>query len=220
MAPFNYRLVQEVKKYSLLWDRQSKLHRQAGHRGAAWSRIAATLDVSVDDCQTRWRTIRDTYLKRKRRPSFTVKGQWRELEPELVFLDEFLQPNIGCVLLKKPEPGDKRGPSVPYPAALPSSAAEQPAFGADRHLSLLPDAPPPMPRQLPSSHSPSVVEKCPSNGDRLFCLSLVGRLKRMPPSLRNVARIKVLQVLSEFQDGSYGDPEATADVMAVANSDA
>ncbi|KAK8771677.1 hypothetical protein V5799_025079 [Amblyomma americanum] len=92
MASFNEKLVQEVKKHKQLWDQQSKLHKEAGYREAAWMEIAAALVVTVEECQTRWRTIRDAYLKRKKRRRIDPKGQWSVLDRELGFLDHFLRP--------------------------------------------------------------------------------------------------------------------------------
>ncbi|XP_077511165.1 uncharacterized protein LOC144121685 [Amblyomma americanum] len=92
MASFNEKLVQEVKKHTQLWDQYSRLHKEAGYREAAWMEIAAALAVTVEECQTRWRTLRDTYLKRKKRRRAGANGQWNVLECDLGFLDDFLRP--------------------------------------------------------------------------------------------------------------------------------
>ncbi|XP_077544123.1 uncharacterized protein LOC144156155 [Haemaphysalis longicornis] len=155
MAPFNQQLVREVKKYRHLWDQHTRLFTEAACRDAAWTDIAATLGVSVKQCQTRWRSLRDTYVKRKKRLNATADSPWDDLEQELRFIDDYLRPPKRCgqrPAATMPGPGSEESPeaAAAYPPVVPVPAAEQDEF-------VLPHAP------------PVVVQVPPSDLEREFC---------------------------------------------------
>ncbi|XP_077530963.1 uncharacterized protein LOC144143013 [Haemaphysalis longicornis] len=202
MAPFNERLVLEVRKHRQLWNQNSKLHKQAVSREAAWTDIASALGATVDECQTRWRTIRDTYLKRKKRLSVSAKGQWNVLDREMSFLDDFLRPRtrsqVGRAAVKaKQDDGTSPGGLAPVvPQAVPEAE-----YGADIELSLLPDVTPPSPEPLPPPSS--VAQERWEDRVELFCLSLAPQLKRLTPRERMKAEMWVLQILHGLEYGLY-----------------
>ncbi|XP_077529223.1 uncharacterized protein LOC144141556 [Haemaphysalis longicornis] len=204
MAPFNERLVREVRKHRQLWNQNSKLHKQAVSREAAWTDIASALGATVDECQTRWRTIRDTYLKRKKRLSSSAKGQWNVLDREMSFLDDFLRPRTRsqerrAAVKDKPEDGTSPGGSVPV-VPMPLPEAE---YGADMELCLLPDVTPPSPVPLPPPSA--VAQERSEDPVELFCRSLAPQLKRLMPRQRMKAEMWVLQILHGLEYGQYGD---------------
>ncbi|KAH7940140.1 uncharacterized protein LOC119402595 [Rhipicephalus sanguineus] len=198
MASFNERLVHEVKKHKQLWDQHSKLHKEAGFREAAWLDIATALAVSVEECQTRWRTIRDTYLKRKKRRRSDAKGQWNVLDRELSFLDEFLRPRTRrCALRLSAMPPVKS--ELPEGDPCEASAADE----ANNWV------PPPQQHQQPMAilpHNPqgAALQERAGDPDELFCLSLAAQLKRLLPRERNVAKMKMLRLLHDLE---FGEPE-------------
>ncbi|XP_077529222.1 uncharacterized protein LOC144141553 [Haemaphysalis longicornis] len=208
MASFNERLVREVKKHKQLWDQHSKLHKEASCRETAWADIAETLGVTVEECQTRWRTIRDTYLKRKKRLHVSSKGQWNVLEHELGFLDGFLRPRTRCQLrpaVVKLELGEGGSPGCSSAAStlpLPS-----PPESPDMQWGLALEEPPL--QQLPPP-PPEPALRTSRDQDELFCLSLVDHLRRIPPRERDVARLKVLQALHQFEFGQLENSEPPA----------
>ncbi|XP_077492548.1 uncharacterized protein LOC144103768 [Amblyomma americanum] len=201
MASFNEKLVQEVKKHTQLWDQHSKLHKEAGYREAAWMDIAAALDVTVEECQTRWRTLRDTYLKRKKRRRADPTGQWSVLDRELGFLDNFLRPRTrrwtlnaaapAEVEVKREQP-DENAEVREAAAVAAAAAAPQPWPLAMRPAAVLP-------HHLAAGGA-STEELC-SDPEELFCLSLAARLKRLPPRERHMARIKMLQTVHDLEFG-------------------
>ncbi|KAH6923962.1 hypothetical protein HPB50_010098 [Hyalomma asiaticum] len=200
MASFNERLVHEVKKHKQLWDQHSKLHKEAGFREAAWLDIAAALTVSVEECQTRWRTIRDTYLKRKKRRRSDAKGQWNVLDRELSFLDEFLRPRTRRCSLR---------PSLmpPVKSELPEDVQRE-ALGAEDPAAAINWVPPPQPLAI-LPHNPegggAALQERAGDPDELFCLSLAAQLKRLLPRERNLAKMKMLQVLQDLEFGEAPD---------------
>ncbi|XP_077550540.1 uncharacterized protein LOC144163543 [Haemaphysalis longicornis] len=203
MASFNERLIREVKKYNKLWDQHSKLHKEASSRETAWADIAETLGVTVKECQTRWRSIRDMYLKRKKRLPFSSKGQGNVLEHELSFLDGFLKPRTRCQLrpvvfkLGLDEGGSPGCSSASSTVPLPS-----PPESPDLQWVLVLEEPP-MAQQLPPAPPPPtpLTQGASRDQDELFCLSLMDHLRRIPPMERHVARAKVLQTLQQIEFG-------------------
>ncbi|XP_077530958.1 uncharacterized protein LOC144143008 [Haemaphysalis longicornis] len=206
MASFNERLVREVKKHKQLWDQHSKLHKEASCRETAWADIAETLDVTVEECQTRWRTIRDTYLKRKKRLHVSSKGQWNVLEHELSFLDGFLRPRTRCQLrpaVVKLELDEGGSPVCSSPASTLPSPPESPELQWGLALEE-----PPLQQLPPPPPGPALGTS--RDQDELFCLSLVDHLRRIPPRERDVARLKVLQALHQFEFGQLDNSEPPA----------
>ncbi|XP_077529234.1 uncharacterized protein LOC144141567 [Haemaphysalis longicornis] len=218
MATFNERLVREVRKHRQLWNQTSKLHKEAVSREAAWTDVASALGATVDECQTRWRTIRDMYLKRKKRLHVKATGQWNILHHEMSFLDDFLrprtpsQPHLASI---KSEPEDEAS-SGGLASGAPLPEVE---YGADMELSLLPDVTPPSPMPLPPVAS--VTQERSSDPVELFCLSLAPQLKRLTSRERTKAEVWILQILHGLEFGQYDadvDPQA-ADIAA-GNEDA
>lgn len=218
MASFNEKLVQEVKKHKQLWDQHSKLHKEAGYREAAWMDIAAALAVSVEECQTRWRTIRDTYLKRKKRRRADAKGQWNVLDRELGFLDDFLRPRTrrwtlraagptaapAEVEVKREQPdedADVREAAAAEAAAVAAVAAAPPDPWA---LAVRPAAM--LPHHLAAGGA--AAQERASDPEELFCLSLAAHLKRLLPRERNMAKMKMLQTLHDFEFGENSEEVA------------
>ncbi|XP_077506136.1 uncharacterized protein LOC144121759 [Amblyomma americanum] len=207
MASFNEKLVQEVKKHTQLWDQQSKLHKEAGYREAAWMEIAAALDVTVEECQTRWRTLRDTYLKRKKRRRAGANGQWNVLERDLGFLDDFLRPRTRRSTLNAAAPADvevkqeQPGEDAEMREAAVAAAAAPP-------LAMRPAAV--MPHRLAAGGA--AAQELSSDPEEIFCLCLAAHLRGLPPRDRSIAMMKMLQTLHDLESGenigefALGDP--------------
>ncbi|XP_077529219.1 uncharacterized protein LOC144141551 isoform X1 [Haemaphysalis longicornis] len=210
MASFNERLVRQVQKHKNLWDHRSTLQKESEKRDAAWMDVAAELIATVEKCRTRWRTLRDSYVKRKRHPSSRTRGRWDLLEHKLRFLDDHLRPprrsQVRRAAVKsKPEHETNPGGCTPV-VPLPLLEAE---YGADMELSLLPDVTPRSPIPLPPP-SPVVQERS-EDPVELFCLGLAPQLKRLMPRERMKAEMWVLQVLHGLEHGLVGadvDPQA------------
>ncbi|KAK8775643.1 hypothetical protein V5799_031019 [Amblyomma americanum] len=218
MASFNEKLVQEVKKHTQLWDQHSKLHKEAGYREAAWMDIAAALAVTVQKCQTRWRTIRDTYLKPKKRRRSDATGQWNVLDREPGFLEDFMRPRTRRWTLKVASPAEaevKREQPDEYAevrkaaAAEAAAVAEAPAAPAQPWaLAMRPAAV--LPHHLAAGGA--AAQERSSDPEELFCLSLAARLKGLPPRERHMAMMKMLQTLHHLEfgenigDAALGEP--------------
>ncbi|XP_064487616.1 uncharacterized protein LOC135399806 [Ornithodoros turicata] len=220
MASFNEKLVQEVKKHKQLWDQHSKLHKEASFREAAWTQIAESLAVTVEECQTRWRTIRDTYLKRKKRQRNGVnKGQWNVLDRELSFLDDFLRPRTRLarvralkanVKMEAEDPQSDEGSAESiYGSVVATQDVQQEMQSVEKQL--LVDG-----RSACDSTTVDYAvmeylrEFQRTDPEELFCLSLAPHLKRLSPKERTMAKMQMLRTLHEFE---FGDAESTEEII-------
>ncbi|XP_077530959.1 uncharacterized protein LOC144143010 [Haemaphysalis longicornis] len=172
MASFNKRLVRQVKKHKSVWDHHSTLQKESEKR--------------VEKCQTRWRTLRDSYVKRKRCPHSQYRSQWDLLEQKHRFLDNNLRP-------------PRRRPLRKMPVATEPSDCEEP-----RHAS---EAPPTEDvdeqRRAPVMAGAAMMRELyrSFDGDELFCLCLAANLKRLPLRRRSLTKIKLLQILHDAEFG-------------------
>ncbi|XP_054917124.1 uncharacterized protein [Dermacentor andersoni] len=157
----------------------------------------------VEECQTRWRTIRDTYLKRKKRRRSDAKGQWNVLDRELSFLDEFLRPRTRrCSLRALPMPPVKSEvpDGDPREASGPEEAANNWAPLPQQPVAILPHH---------QDGGGAALQERAGDPDELFCLSLSAQLKRLLPRERNLAKMKMLRVLHNLE---FGQVEDEADI--------
>ncbi|XP_077529220.1 uncharacterized protein LOC144141551 isoform X2 [Haemaphysalis longicornis] len=197
-----------------LWTRRGRVCNYKANKTAVLCRLeprgSNERTSKVEKCRTRWRTLRDSYVKRKRHPSSRTRGRWDLLEHKLRFLDDHLRPprrsQVRRAAVKsKPEHETNPGGCTPV-VPLPLLEAE---YGADMELSLLPDVTPRSPIPLPPP-SPVVQERS-EDPVELFCLGLAPQLKRLMPRERMKAEMWVLQVLHGLEHGLVGadvDPQA------------
>ncbi|XP_077507323.1 uncharacterized protein LOC144116476 [Amblyomma americanum] len=165
----------------------------------------------VEECQTRWRTIRDAYLKRKKRRRIDPKGQWSVLDRELGFLDHFLRPRTRrwalngaaravspaevAIEREQPDEDDEMREAAAAEAAavaVAPAAPAQPCPVAMRPAAVLP-------HHLAAGGA--AAQECSSDPEELFCLSLAADLKRLLPRERHMARMKMLQTLHDLEFG-------------------
>ncbi|KAK8773396.1 hypothetical protein V5799_012072 [Amblyomma americanum] len=154
----------------------------------------------VEECQTRWRTLRDTYLKRKKRRRAGANGQWSVLERDLGFLDDFLRPRTRRSTLNAAAPAD-----VEVKQEQPGEDAET------REAAVAAAAAPPQPWPLamrPAAVMPdrlaaggAAAQELSSDPEEFFCLSLAAHLKRLVPRERSIARMKMLETLHNLEFG-------------------
>ncbi|KAH7933037.1 hypothetical protein HPB49_007165 [Dermacentor silvarum] len=70
-AAFNEQLIAEVEKRPILWNTRLEKYRDSDLRNRLWDEIAQLLkemkpNVRADEAQTRWRSLRDTFRKKKK----------------------------------------------------------------------------------------------------------------------------------------------------------
>ncbi|XP_077492550.1 uncharacterized protein LOC144103771 [Amblyomma americanum] len=161
---------------------------------------------AVEECQTRWRTLRDTYLKRKKRRRADVTGQWSVLDRELGFLDDFLRPRTrrstlnGAAPAASPAEVEVKREQPDEDAEVRESAAVVAAAAAPAQpwaLTMRPAAV--LPHHLAARGA--AAQELSSDPEELFCLSLAAPLKRLLPRERHTSRMKMLQTLHDLEFG-------------------
>ncbi|KAK4887193.1 hypothetical protein RN001_003464 [Aquatica leii] len=66
------KLVDKVSQFPCLYDLASPAYKNQTVKDNAWKEIAEYLERSVEDCKKRWRNIKDTYQKRRRKGKGTT----------------------------------------------------------------------------------------------------------------------------------------------------
>ncbi|XP_069698200.1 transcription factor Adf-1-like [Periplaneta americana] len=87
------KLVEVVSKFPCIFDVASPVYKDQTVKDIAWKEIAEFVERSEHDCKKRWRNIKDTYQKRKKKgkgtgASVSSKGKKWLLEDMLTFLDK------------------------------------------------------------------------------------------------------------------------------------
>ncbi|XP_058510084.1 transcription factor Adf-1-like [Solea solea] len=87
-------LISEVEKYPIFYDPTHPYYTDNVKKEKTWITIATVLGADADLCRNRWRTLRDTYVRyRKKRLSFASAGgaqkEWRYTDSM-----SFLNPHI------------------------------------------------------------------------------------------------------------------------------
>ncbi|XP_054731591.1 uncharacterized protein LOC129240105 [Anastrepha obliqua] len=62
----NIKLIKEVKRFACLYDLTSPEYRNTKWKDTIWKKIAADLNTKDIWCKKRWKTLRDTYRKKRR----------------------------------------------------------------------------------------------------------------------------------------------------------
>ncbi|KAL4127218.1 hypothetical protein QTP88_011408 [Uroleucon formosanum] len=84
-------LIQEVQKNSILFNIRDKNYKNIILKDIFWKDISLKLGKSMDVTKKRWKNIRDSYSRNKRKPSTgsaaSIKKKWT-LAPHLGFLEQ------------------------------------------------------------------------------------------------------------------------------------
>ncbi|GAB6027376.1 hypothetical protein CHUAL_001652 [Chamberlinius hualienensis] len=60
------KFVNEIKKFPALYDPSDVEYRNMDFKNSAWKAIAAVVELPVRDCQLRWKSLRDRFVREKR----------------------------------------------------------------------------------------------------------------------------------------------------------
>ncbi len=60
---FNEDLIEAIKQYPNLWEKGTSEYRDSEMSKNSWDAVSAIVGKSIDECKTRWRTLRDSYRK-------------------------------------------------------------------------------------------------------------------------------------------------------------
>ena len=62
---FEERLIEEVRKFSHLYNTAHASYKDVEMTQQSWQTIAVTLNRSVTDCKERWKYLRDQFAKKE-----------------------------------------------------------------------------------------------------------------------------------------------------------
>ncbi|XP_055307070.1 uncharacterized protein LOC129571322 [Sitodiplosis mosellana] len=89
------KLISEVEKRSILYDKALKGYRKPAIRETAWQEVAVALESTVDECKKRWRSLRDAFMKQYKlysRGDTNSKKRWLFYE-QMEFLGPYFDNN-------------------------------------------------------------------------------------------------------------------------------
>jgi len=93
-------LIQFVASKPVLYDKTLKAHRKRNTRQQAWMQVSKEMgDIPVEDCQKRWRSLRDAFTKHfkfniKTDQEETVKRKKWIFYDQMMFLAPFLERSL------------------------------------------------------------------------------------------------------------------------------
>nr|XP_054930432.1 uncharacterized protein LOC126538461 [Dermacentor andersoni] len=73
-ATFNEALITEVEKRRVLWDVRDRNYKNNMKRDQAWRATADALSVDVTQVMKRWKSLRDTFMKKRKEVTTTKSG--------------------------------------------------------------------------------------------------------------------------------------------------
>lgn len=82
-------LIEQVKKYPVLYRDKRKHYKNIIKKGNCWIQIAAALNKTPEECKSKWRNIRDSYLKnQKKKLAGDAPSNSKYFDEKLNFLSE------------------------------------------------------------------------------------------------------------------------------------
>lgn len=84
------KLIELVSKNAVLYDTYHKYYKDLNIRDDVWLAISSIVGKTVQDCKTRWRSLRDLYHRKKKDQKMgkKVRSPWEYMEA-MSFLEEF-----------------------------------------------------------------------------------------------------------------------------------
>ena len=58
-------LIDLVRQYPALWDKQHSKYKDSNYKDTRWREISEILNVLKDDAIKKWKSLRDTYVRQK-----------------------------------------------------------------------------------------------------------------------------------------------------------
>ncbi|PSN41006.1 hypothetical protein C0J52_16064 [Blattella germanica] len=92
---FDIKLVQEVRKWPALYDPRRRGYKDSTETEKAWTQVANELGLQSLDVRNRWRSLRDKFVREKKRLVLDGEASYRSRDPwplldEMSFLWDFI----------------------------------------------------------------------------------------------------------------------------------
>ncbi|KAJ8734660.1 hypothetical protein PYW08_013910 [Mythimna loreyi] len=89
MSMFDDDLIENVKKYPILYRHKGKDYKNMIRKGNCWIKIGEVLNKTPEECKSKWRNIRDNYMKnKKKKVTGTATSYSKYDDQRLNFLSE------------------------------------------------------------------------------------------------------------------------------------
>lgn len=183
------RVILEVQRHRILYDPSNPFYKDNYRKEQAWSEVAAALRADPADCKSRWRILRDSYVKHLKKVSVSngppggAQRDWK-FSTNMSFIMPFVQNRAPKRRLRPTSDADCER------SGLSSSLDPSPG---------LPASPLPLWTAPLEEDRPSATE-----GDREelhhFALSTVPLLLRLGKRQRRRAKMEILQTLDRLEE--------------------
>ncbi|XP_019129362.1 transcription factor Adf-1-like [Larimichthys crocea] len=137
------RLIVEVEQHKIIYDITHPFYKDNGHKDRAWHLIAEVLEVDADTCKARWRALRDSFVKNRKKSGLVggIQKEWKYTDI-MSFLLPYIQPRSSKINLSQlqnveewsgnpqslSEFEDRSStPQQPFTSQAPSASASAPA---------------------------------------------------------------------------------------------
>ncbi|KAK9976420.1 hypothetical protein ABG768_021625 [Culter alburnus] len=204
------RLILSVSSHPEIYDTSSYFYRDKNKKDLAWKSVGEEIGQPEDVCRKKWKSLRDKYLKEKRKEIEKRSGsaagsvkKWKYSQI-LGFLEPFVTPrettsNMVGVEAQVIEYNHPRDQGEGEAEAGDTETGQQRRRGTQRPrdgpseveqtlLELL-RRPPPPPPPLPP--------RPPQSADEHFLLSLLPFLQSMPPHTKEIIKFKMYKLAME-----------------------
>nr|CDJ83018.1 MADF domain containing protein [Haemonchus contortus] len=225
---FNMRLIAEVKSRRYLYDHTDEGYNLIPWRNNAWVEIAETLDSSPEHVKTRWKTLRDRFKKEEKKEKMTGKPATWVFQKPLRFIQTVPKERPADDGIIKDEDSGHISPmetAISFIKQEMNRAAEAAAEPSSTDVvadspSLTPlsnqdpcDLPPPEKRArfsltdsmlpIPPARflAPPIWQRVEDEEEEMFGHLVALRLSKLNTKARELAKMRVLQVLFDVQFG-------------------
>ena len=63
-------IIEVVSHYPCLWSIKDPVYRDQKAKDVAWTEVASKAGVTVDECKTKWKYLRDRYVRELKKTKF------------------------------------------------------------------------------------------------------------------------------------------------------
>ncbi|KAJ0029015.1 hypothetical protein NQD34_004012 [Periophthalmus magnuspinnatus] len=189
------RLIREIEKRRMFYDTKDLFYKDNVVKEKEWATMAKALGLEVDFCKSRWKALRDGYVKAKNAQKEHRYGE------KMSFLLPFLQNRRHKRCLSPDIDGD--GESLGENGDLLAAAAASAEIVSSRlsnKVQKRSSSPGPLGPLGPLPVCPKDVPKTDLDESYHFAMSLVPILSRMDRTTRRQAQVFILNGLGNFEN--------------------
>ncbi|KAK7891651.1 hypothetical protein WMY93_023614 [Mugilogobius chulae] len=189
------RLIREIEKRRMFYDTKDLFYKDNIVKEKEWATMAKTLGLEVDFCKSRWKALRDGYVKAKH-----AQKEYRYAE-KMAFLTPYLQSRrLNSNKRFLPDDPEADADSLGENGDLLAAAAASAELVSSRLPSKAPKrSTSPVPLGL-IPVNPKDVPQTDLDESYHFAMSLVPILTRMDRNARRQAQVFILNGLGNFEN--------------------